>query len=71
MSILDAYEQEFNALSTDKEKYMEELKASSSENELCSSSIKMLEALFSQSTELVKQMEIEVRKHSFTMYRHK
>lgn len=61
MSIFDAYDQEFTTLSQEIERNVGELKAQSGPSEKTTSLIKMIDALFSQSNDLVKQMEVEVR----------
>jgi len=60
MSIFDAYDQEFSTLSQEISKNVSELKTYTSSNEKSNSLIKMIDALFSQSSELIKQMELEV-----------
>lgn len=57
MSIFDAYDQEFRALSQDINKNLSEMK-----NER-SSSNRLLDGLISQCGDLIKQMEVEVRSH--------
>ena len=61
MSIFDAYDQEFSSLSQEISRNVSELKTYTSSNDKTDSLIKMIEALFSQATELIKQMELEVR----------
>lgn len=60
MSIFDAYDQEFSSLSQEVSKNVSELKSYTSSNDKTESLIKMIDALFSQSNELIKQMELEV-----------
>jgi hypothetical protein len=61
MSIFDAYDQEFSSLSQEISRNVSELKTYTSSNDKTDSLIKMINALFSQATELIKQMELEVR----------
>ena len=61
MSIFDAYDQEFSSLSQEISRNVSELKTYTSSNDKTDSLIKMIDALFSQATELIKQMELEVR----------
>ena len=63
MSIFDAYDQEFLSLSQELGRNISELKSYSSGNDKTESLIKMIDALFSQSHDLIKQMEVEVRGH--------
>lgn len=63
MSIFDAYDQEYNSLSRDIIRSIGELKNLSNGSEKVSSSIRHIDALISQSSDLIKQMEIEVRSH--------
>jgi hypothetical protein len=60
MSIFDAYDQEFSSLSQEISKNVSELKSYTSGNERSNSLIKIIDALFSQANELIKQMELEV-----------
>lgn len=62
MSIFDAYDSEFSSLNQEIIKNVGELKNNSS-GEKSSSLIKQIEGLFSQSADLIKQMEVEVRSH--------
>jgi len=61
MSIFDAYDSEFSSLNQEIIKNLGELKNSSGDK--AASSIKLIEGLFSQSADLIKQMEVEVRSH--------
>ena len=73
MSIFDAYNSEFQSILEEIKKNINDLKSfiktinlneMSNKNDLKSSNtIKIIEALFSQSNELIKQMEVEVRSH--------
>lgn len=73
MSIFDAYNTEFQSILEEIKKNINDLKSfiktinlneMSNKNDLKSSNtIKIIEALFSQSNELIKQMEVEVRSH--------
>jgi hypothetical protein len=63
MSIFEAYDSEFSSLSQDIIKNVGELKNNSSSGDKSGSLIKQIEALFSQSADLIKQMEVEVRSH--------
>eukprot|EP01035_Chromulina_nebulosa_P017351 gene17351-22898_t len=64
MSIFDAYDSEYGALSRDIIKNISELKQLSSDNkEKSSNLIRHIDALLIQATDLIKQMEIEVRSH--------
>lgn len=61
MSIFDAYNQEFASLSADISKNISEYKSSPSGGDKAANIDRHLDALFSQATDLVKQMEVEVR----------
>lgn len=61
MSIFDAYNAEYTALSRDIAKNIAELRAYENSNEKTSSLTRHIEALFSQEVDLMKQMDIEVR----------
>jgi vesicle transport through interaction with t-SNAREs protein 1 len=61
MSIFNAYDQEYTALTKDIVKSMGELKSYPTGSEKIPSLIRHTDALLSQSTDLIKQMEIEVR----------
>jgi primosomal protein N'' len=61
MSIFDAYDQEFRALSQDINKNLSELKNDTASNK--ASSVRLVEGLLSQCGDLIKQMEVEVRGH--------
>mmetsp|Transcript_7367 Transcript_7367/g.6604 ORF Transcript_7367/g.6604 Transcript_7367/m.6604 type:complete len:214 (+) Transcript_7367:62-703(+) len=64
MSIFDAYDSEYGALSRDIIKNISELKQLSSDNkEKSSNLIRHIDALLIQAADLIKQMEIEVRSH--------
>jgi vesicle transport through interaction with t-SNAREs protein 1 len=63
MSIFDAYDQEFRSLCQDISKNVGELKACSPGDDRSSGLIRMIEGLVSQATDLIKQMEVEVRSH--------
>mmetsp|Transcript_24435 Transcript_24435/g.26712 ORF Transcript_24435/g.26712 Transcript_24435/m.26712 type:complete len:208 (-) Transcript_24435:65-688(-) len=60
MSIFDAYDQEFRALSQDINKNLTEIK---NESGKAGSSSRLVEGLLSQCGDLIKQMEVEVRSH--------
>eukprot|EP01031_Cornospumella_fuschlensis_P041133 gene41133-50183_t len=60
MSIFDAYDSEFAALTKDITKNLSELK---NDPQSGSSAIKMIDALLSQTQDLIKQMEVELRSH--------
>jgi primosomal protein N'' len=62
MSIFDAYDQEFSSLSKEINKNITELKTAD-KSEKATSSVKLIDALFSQANDLIKQMEVEVRSH--------
>jgi vesicle transport through interaction with t-SNAREs protein 1 len=61
MSIFDAYDQEFTSLTQEINKSIQELK--NEKGDKSSSLIRLIEGLFSQSSDLIKQMEVEVRSH--------
>ena len=61
MSIFDAYDQEYTALSRDITKNIVDLKKLNSESANSVSSIRHCDALINQAVDLIKQMEIEVR----------
>jgi hypothetical protein len=63
MSIFEAYDSEFSSLSQDIIKNVGELKNNTGSGDKTGSLIKQIEALFSQSADLIKQMEVEVRSH--------
>ena len=68
MSIFDAYNTEFQSILEDIKKNISDLKSylktTNNKSDAKSSNItKLIEALFSQSNELIKQMELEVRSH--------
>lgn len=73
MSIFDAYNAEFQSILEEIKKHINDMKLfiktinlneMNNKNDLKSSNtIKIIEALFSQSNELIKQMELEVRSH--------
>ena len=63
MSIFDAYDQEYNSHCRDIIKTIGELKQLSPGAEKVPSCIRYCEGLISQSTDLIKQMEVEVRSH--------
>lgn len=63
MSIFDAYDQEYNGLSRDTIKAIGELKALPPGSEKVGTCVRHVDALISQSVDLIKQMEIEVRSH--------
>ncbi len=62
-TIFDAYDQEFNNLSREIQKNSSELKATSNDKDRSSSLIRQIEALLSQASDLIKQMNVEVRSH--------
>ena len=59
-SIFDAYDSEFASLSQEIQKNVAELKAIPKESDKAQPLINHIDALFSQSNELVKQMDTEV-----------
>lgn len=61
MSIFDAYDQEFTSLTQEINKSIQELK--NEKGDKSNSLIRLIEGLFSQSSDLIKQMEVEVRSH--------
>lgn len=61
MSIFDAYNAEYASLSQEINKNLGELKNMSKGHEKSGSLIKLIDGLFSQATDLIKQMEVEVR----------
>ena len=64
MSIFDAYDQEFNSLCQEITKNISALKSvSNSEHEKIEGFLRQIDALLSQATDLIKQMEVEVRSH--------
>ena len=64
MSIFDAYDQEFNSLCQEITKNISALKSvSNSEHEKIEGFLRQIDGLLSQGTELIKQMEVEVRSH--------
>lgn len=63
MSIFEAYDTEFNSLSKDINKNISEYRNYNSNPDKASNLVRHIDALLSQSTELVKQMEVEVRSH--------
>lgn len=62
MSIFDAYDQEFRALSQDINKNLSELKNESNKDRT-GVTVRLVEGLLSQCGDLIKQMEVEVRSH--------
>ena len=62
MSIFDAYNQEFSSLSSDISKNINDFRSDPS-GEKASNIGRHLEALFVQASDLIKQMEVEVRSH--------
>ncbi len=62
MSIFEAYDAEFSSLSQEIIKNVGELKNNTAPDK-SAGQIKLIEGLFSQSTDLIKQMEVEVRSH--------
>ena len=68
MSILDAYETEYNALCEEIQSNINNLKLYDSDDPKCRSLVNQIDALFSQSNDLIKQMEVEVGKlHLFSI----
>lgn len=63
MSIFDAYDSEFSALSQDISKNISEYRTYSSNPEKSSNLVKHVDALLIQAGDLVKQMEVEIRSH--------
>lgn len=64
MSIFDAYDQEFNSLCQEITKNISALKSvPNSEHEKIEGFIRQIDGLLGQGTELIKQMEVEVRSH--------
>eukprot|EP01035_Chromulina_nebulosa_P025220 gene25220-32910_t len=63
MSIFDAYDHEFSSLSQEISRNVSELKAYTSANDKTDSLIKMIDGLLKNSTDVIKQMELEVRGH--------
>jgi vesicle transport through interaction with t-SNAREs 1 len=61
MSIFEAYDGEYSALTRDIIKKVQELKSSSGDKP--QGQIRHIDGLFSQANDLIKQMEIEVRSH--------
>lgn len=61
MSIFEAYDQEFASISQEINKNVNELKTTSAGN--TTSLTKLIDALFTQSNDLIKQMEVEIRSH--------
>lgn len=61
-SIFEAYDAEFGSISQEINKNINELKRNSA-SESSPAFIKQLDALFSQSASLIKQMEVELRSH--------
>jgi hypothetical protein len=63
MSIFEAYDQEFSSISQEISKHVSELKSYTTSSERSSSLIRIIDGLFSQSSDLMKQMKIEARSH--------
>lgn len=63
MSIFDAYDQEYNALMGDIGGKITELKSAKSSDKGANNTLRHTDALLMQATDLVKQMEIEIRSH--------
>ncbi len=64
MSIFDAYDQEFNSLCQEIAKNISELKGySTSDADKSSGLIRQCDGLLSQASDLIKQMEVEIRSH--------
>eukprot|EP00602_Paraphysomonas_sp_CaronLab_P006058 CAMPEP_0185018686 /NCGR_PEP_ID=MMETSP1103-20130426/1352_1 /TAXON_ID=36769 /ORGANISM="Paraphysomonas bandaiensis, Strain Caron Lab Isolate" /LENGTH=210 /DNA_ID=CAMNT_0027548593 /DNA_START=92 /DNA_END=724 /DNA_ORIENTATION=- len=63
MSIFEAYDSEFSALSQDISKNISEFRSYSSNAEKSSNLVKHVDALLIQAGDLVKQMEVEIRSH--------
>ena len=61
MSIFEAYDQEFSALQQEVQKNVSELKSQSGTSDRTDSLVWQIDALFAQSNDLIKQMEVEVR----------
>lgn len=63
MSIFDAYDEEFRALSEDINKNLNELKERSSDTSKSSSIIRLVDGLLRQCSDLIQQMVVEIRSH--------
>ena len=64
MSIFDAYDQEFNSLCQEISKNISALKGfANSETDKINGAVRQIDALLSQASDLIKQMEVEVRSH--------
>jgi hypothetical protein len=61
MSVFDAYDQEYRSLVQEISRNISELKTYSSGDDRASSSIRQVEGLLKQASELIKQMEVEMR----------
>lgn len=61
MSIFDAYDTEFASLKQEIVKNIEDYRNSSENNEKSGSVLRLIEGLFMQSNDLIKQMEVEAR----------
>lgn len=64
MSIFDAYDSEFTALSQDISRNISDFKANVANTEKCSTINRHVDALLLQAGDLLKQMEVEVRSHN-------
>ena len=68
MSIFDAYDHEFSSLSQEISRNVSELKAYTSANDKTDSLIKMIDGLLKNSTDVIKQMELEVNSIAIILY---
>src|SRR5688572_20016568 len=62
-TIFDAYDQEFSNLSRDIQKNTADLRVNASNSDKTPGLIRQIEALLSQSADLMKQMNVEIRSH--------
>lgn len=61
MSIFEAYDTEFSSLKQEISKNVDEYRSSSDNSEKSGSLLRLIDALFMQSNDLIKQMEVEAR----------
>jgi len=61
MSIFEAYDTEFASLKQEIAKNIDEYRNSSDSSEKSASLLRLIDALFMQSNDLIKQMEVEAR----------
>lgn len=61
MSIFEAYDTEFSSLKQEISKNIDEYRSCSENNEKSAPLLRLIDALFMQSNDLIKQMEVEAR----------